>query len=149
MKEETRIRKMMEALGLADVHQATEAKKANLNMPVVVDEAKIDDFRAAQGLIYFLRAPELFSLKTCKHCGEDFLVSRQYVACCSYTCIRKDLEERGFKWRAGEDIEALVQSEVYEGNEPLWVRNLDSVTRALTILQASLSEQHPTHNRAS
>ncbi len=146
MKEETRLRKMMEALGLADVHQATVAKKQNLNMPVAIDESKIDNFRAAQGLLYFLQAPELFTQKTCKHCGENFLVSRQYVACCSYTCIRKDLEARGFTWRGGNDIEALVQSDVYEGNEPLWVRNLDLVERALLVL--SRSEQMSTSSPA-
>lgn len=130
MKPETKLRKMMEALGLADKLEEHVEVKKNLNRPVAVSEDKIQSFRAMQGVSYFLQAPELFSLKVCKHCDGEFLVSREFVAFCSYTCIRADLAERGINWTKGEDIEALVK-DVYEGNEPLWVRNIESLTKCL------------------
>lgn len=99
-----------------------------------VSEAEMQDFRSAQGLIYFLQAPELFHPKTCKFCKEPFIVSRMFVACCSYTCIRKDLERRGFKWEKGRDLEQVIlDPQVYNGNEPIWVRE-PQLSRALDIL---------------
>ena len=108
-----------------------------------VSEDEIDKFRAAQGLIYFLAAPKLFHPKVCRHCKEPFIVSRQFVACCSYTCIRKDLEERGFKWSKGDDLEALAQyHEVYNGNEPIWVKQ-PQLSQALEVLKILLEKENP------
>lgn len=142
MKPETKLRKMMEALGLADKLEEHVEVKKNLNRPVAVDESKIQSFRAMQGVSYFLQAPELFTLKVCKHCGGEFLVSREFVACCSYTCIKNDLAEIGINWTKDEDIEALVKT-VYEGNEPIWVRNIESLTRALTALTSHRENSEP------
>lgn len=110
-----------------------------------VSEDEIQNFRQAQGLVYFLQAPALFHAKKCKHCGEPFLVSRMFVALCSYTCIRKDLEARGFKWTKGEDIEEVVKDpQVYDGNEPIWIRQ-PQLSQALKVLQSLLenSEEVP------
>lgn len=135
MKKETYANKLAELLGLptpAAPPAVGKGKKQNLNTPVGISEDDIQSFRAAQGLIYFLQAPALFTPKKCPHCGESFLVSRQYVSFCSYTCIRKDLEERGIKWSKGEDYEALANDPaVYEGNEPIWIKNLDAIQAVL------------------
>ncbi len=131
MKEETRIRKMMEALGLSHKLEEHLEVKKNLNKPIAVDESEIQSFRASQGIIYFLQAPELFTLKVCKHCEAEFLVSRKFVALCSFTCIKASLAEIGIDWTKDEDIEALVKSDVYEGNEPIWIRNIDRLREVL------------------
>lgn len=143
MKKVTTANKLAELLGLrpdiaaqstAVVEEARystkKPKKGVTKHPVDigVTEEEIQDFRAAQGLVYFLQAPELFSFRVCKHCGASFFVSRKYVAFCSYTCIRASLNEIGIAWTKGNDIEALVNDpQVYEGNEPIWVRNVDRI----------------------
>jgi endogenous inhibitor of DNA gyrase (YacG/DUF329 family) len=112
-----------------------------------ITEDEIQEFREAQGLIYFLQAPALFTPKTCPHCGEHFLVSRQFVGFCSYTCIRKDLEAKGFRWDKGRDIEELVNDpEVYKGNEPIWIRGpaLRKAHKVLTNLLENSTEEPPT-----
>lgn len=113
-----------------------------------ISEDEIQDFREAQGLVYFLQAPALFQSKVCKHCGEPFLVSRLYVAFCSYTCIRKDLESRGFlRWEKGHDLEALANDpEVYEGNEPIWIRN-PKLSQVLAILKELLENPDSTDTK--
>jgi hypothetical protein len=142
MKKETTANKLAALLGLTDKVAIPEhfkdktkpEKKKTTSAHIGISEDKIQDFRAAQGLVYFLQAPELFKLKTCKHCGEQFLVSRMYVAFCSYTCIEKSLEEMGIKWRKGSDLEALVSDpEVYEGNEPIWIKNIDRIKAVLGV----------------
>lgn len=140
MKRETTAAKMAKLLGLE--HKVPEKlkpqteKKKNYGF-VPVNEDELQHFRAAQGLYYFFQAPELFTAKICKHCGESFLVSRKFVAFCSYTCIEKDLESIGIKWRKGQDFEALaLDPEVYAGNEPIWVRNLDRIQDLLDSLDA-------------
>lgn len=120
MKAETAQEKLNRMLGLAP-EKVAEVKAKTTGKVVEVSEDDIQEFREAQGLLYFLKAPELFTYKVCKHCGDGFLVSRLYVGFCSYTCIRKELEKDGIKWRKGHDIEALV-ADVYEGNEPIWLR---------------------------
>jgi hypothetical protein len=120
MKAETAQEKLNRMLGLAP-EKVAEVKAKTTGKVVEVSEDDIQEFREAQGLLYFLKAPELFTYKVCKHCGDGFLVSRMYVGFCSYTCIRKELEKDGIKWRKGNDIEALV-ADVYEGNEPIWLR---------------------------
>lgn len=142
MRKSTVQNKLAALLGLEDFKVDEKSGKSvkdikNYNQPVGISEDEIQDFRAAQGLVYFLQAPELFSAKNCPHCGEQFLVSRQFVAFCSYTCIKKDLENKGIGWSRGSDLEALAQSDIYEGNEPLWVKNLDQLQSILeTLLQA-------------
>lgn len=147
MKTETYKAKLAALLGLTEVHEATKEAEANRNRPIPISETQIQSFRAAQGLSYFLQAPKLFTAKTCKHCGENFLVSRKYVQFCSYTCIQKDLEERGIRWTKGEDFEALANDpQVYDGNEPIWIRNLPQVQTALEYLlesQSSLTTTSP------
>jgi endogenous inhibitor of DNA gyrase (YacG/DUF329 family) len=142
MKKETMQNKLAELLGLDQFKVETKASKGKKSEPkdrpyIGVTEDEIQSFRAAQGLVYFLQAPELFTARTCPHCHENFLVSRQFVAFCSYTCIRKDLENKGIRWSKGEDIEALVRSETYEGNEPIWIRNLDRLREVLETLPES------------
>jgi len=138
MKKETYQNKLAELLGL-DQFIVDTAKASSKSKPksedkfVGITEDEIQSFRAAQGLVYFLQAPELFSLKTCPHCGAEFLVSRQYVAFCSYTCISKDLEAKGIAWSKGEDIDSLITA-VYDGNEPIWVRNVDRIRQILDTL---------------
>lgn len=148
MKNETMEAKLNAMLAKLNPHKAealveTKIKTEQRNGNIVgVTEDEIQDFRAAQGLVYFLQAPELFQAKVCKHCGAGYLVSRLYVAFCSYTCIRISLEEQGFSWRKGQDIEALIP-DVYEGNEPIWVRNLPTLRIALEKLTSVGSPSSP------
>ena len=122
MKQETRANKLNELLGITT--KVEEVKVRSTGKIVEISEEEIQNFRAAQGLIYFLKAPALFQAKACKHCGERYLVSRLYVAYCSYTCIRKSLSEQGLEWRKGHDLEQLaIDPQVYDGNEPLWIRD--------------------------
>jgi hypothetical protein len=97
-----------------------------------------------QGIIYFLQAPRLFEAKICKHCGEGFLVSRQNVAFCSYTCIRLSLEEIGIKCQRVEvhDIDEPFPSpkyidDIYDGNEPIWIRNIDLIESMINKVRES------------
>lgn len=118
----------------------TKVENRNGNIQGITED-EIQEFRAAQGIIYFLQAPELFKHKTCKHCGAQYLVSRLYVAFCSYTCIKVNLEEQGFNWKKGQDLEAIaLDKEVFNGNEPLWIRNLPTLAKALEILTSTNSE---------
>lgn len=134
--------KLNALLGLTEKVQ--EVKTRSTGRIVGVTEKEIQEFREAQGLIYFLQAPALFTPKTCGHCGEAFLVSRKYVAYCSYTCIQKSLEEKGVGWRKGRDLEALAQDpQVYDGNEPLWIRS-HSLKRAHEILTSLLEKDSDT-----
>lgn len=122
MKNETKANKLNALLGLTAV--AEEIKTKVTGKVMGVSEKEIQSFRAAQGLLYFLQAPELFSARICTHCSEPFLVSRKYVAYCSYECIRKSLEDQGIKWRKGYDLESLaLDPQVYDGNEPIWIPN--------------------------
>jgi endogenous inhibitor of DNA gyrase (YacG/DUF329 family) len=122
--------------------KAEEVNTRSIGRFYGITEDELQEFREAQGLIYFLQAPALFTPKTCPHCGEHFLVSRQFVAFCSYTCIRKDLEAKGFRWDKGHDIEELVNDpEVYKGNEPLWIRS-STLKQALKVL-TNLLENGP------
>lgn len=110
----------------------------------MVEEAAIQEFRAAQGMIYFLQAPKLFSAKICHHCGANFLVSRNAVGYCSYTCIKNSLAELGVVWDKGRDIEALVNDpQVFDGNEPIWIKNIDQLKAALEVL-CQMAESQPT-----
>lgn len=148
MKEETYLNKLNELLGIKEkVEELPKFTKAKPNDIVAVDEDEIDDFREKQAVLYYLRAPALFTSKTCSHCGDTFLVSRKYVGYCSYTCTRKALEELGIKWSKGEDLEALANDpQVWNGNEPLWIRQstLESLEKSLTSLRDTLSSHQQT-----
>jgi endogenous inhibitor of DNA gyrase (YacG/DUF329 family) len=135
VRKETMANKLVELLGLSpelkvDVNSKGVAKKVepkNKNLPVGITEAEIQSAREAQAVTYFLQAPDLFSFKTCPHCGETFAVSRVFVAFCSYTCIAKDLENKGIRWsRLDESGNINVDEDyvkrVWEGNEPLWIK---------------------------
>lgn len=142
MKKETTAKKLAALLGLTEVHEKVEEKKKQRQGIIEgITEEEIQNFREAQGIIYFLQAPALFQYKVCKECGADFFVSRLYVAFCSYSCIRNNLNKMGFEWKKGHDIEALIADpEVYKGNEPVWITQLPSLRKALetiTTLQES------------
>lgn len=127
--------KVVEKAGYVD---PKKKKSTSTSGPVGLQENQIQELREMQGLWYFLQAPELFSAKKCPHCGIDFLVSRPFVAFCSYTCIEKDFERKtGILWKKGQDPEALAK-EVYEGNEPIWVRNLDRIRKVLNTIEEGL-----------
>ena len=137
MKRETYANKLNELLGIAE--KVEEKKTRSTGKVVGITEEEIQESREAQGLMYFLAAPELFTSKICPHCKEPFVVSRKYVAYCSYTCIRASLAEQGIKWRKGEDLEALANDpQVFNGNEPIWVRK-KSLEKLKVILE-NLSE---------
>lgn len=138
MKQETRLDKLNELLGITE--KVKEVKTRVTGQLVGVTEEEIQEFREAQGILYYLQAPGLFTFKVCPHCKEQFAVSRKFVAYCSYTCIRLSLAEQGIEWRKGRDIEALVADpQVYDGNEPLWVsqNTLERLTEVLTKLSES------------
>jgi hypothetical protein len=142
VKEETRLSKLAELLGLSTVVETHVEKKKNLNKVVEVPESEIQDFRAMQGVVYFLQAPELFKPTICKHCGEGFMVSRQYVAFCSYTCLKMDLEKLGIDWNRGEFTDSekinMTINGVWEGQEPLWIK--EPILTRLQDALASLSK---------
>ena len=147
MKRETMQNKLADLLGLSEFKVdkktgKTQKEIKNYNRPVGLSETEIQSYRFAQAVSYFLQAPQLFSAKICPHCGENFLVSREYVQFCSYTCIKKDLEDKGLAWKRGEDIEALVK-DVYEGNEPLWIRQPEKLRDALSYLDSQLASVKP------
>lgn len=145
MRQETIKNKLFELLEQATGQDLSQHKvetkkdktKKNYDRPLGVSEAELNSYREAQAISYFLRAPELFSPKTCPHCGEHFLVSRQFVAFCSYTCIYKDLQEKGIDWsrktKEGFDIDETYIDRIYEGNEPLWIRQsgIDAIRKVL------------------
>lgn len=128
-------------------HKVDTTKKTtpkNYDRPVGVSDAELDSYREAQAISYFFRAPDLFSAKTCPHCNESFLVSRQFVGFCSYTCIYKDLQEKGISWsrktKDGFDIDETYIQRVYEGNEPLWIRSsgIDAIRKVLAATEENL-----------
>lgn len=141
MKQSTVANKLAALLGIADKvdipekFQDPKAKKNGRTGYVAVNEEDIQEFREAQGVIYFLQAPALFQYKKCENCGDTFLVSRRFVACCSYNCIKHSLEKKGMSWSKGHDLEALAMDpQVYDGNEPIWIRNLDKLENVLSRL---------------
>jgi hypothetical protein len=138
-KKETYANKLNELLGIKEiVEQIEEKREINRGNLRAVEDHEIETYRAVEGLIYYLQAPRLFSPRICKQCEAPFLVSRLHVAFCSYECLRHNLNNIGIEWRKGQDIEALALSpQVFDGNEPLWVRNLETLQNVLM----DLSEQ--------
>lgn len=128
MKKETRLNKLAELLGIKTEVEVHVEKSNNRNKYIEVPEDKIQDLRTAQGVIYFLQAPELFSMKICKwrECQQPFAVSRQFIAFCSYTCIKDSLADIGIDWNRNDTSDAekieMTINTVYEGQEPIWLR---------------------------
>lgn len=110
-----------------------------VNNARAVREEEIQTFRELQGILYFLQAPALFTPKVCRYCKEAFLVSRRYVTCCSWDCLRRELQKQGFEWSKGEGIEfnedkmlkIINDNSIFQGQEPIWVRNLPQFQAAL------------------
>ena len=169
MRAETTLNKLADLLGIDKAHvenaqavkndpkvQRRRAKQRKAEDKVaaknrqfdMVEEAQVQEFRAAQGVIYFLQAPKLFTPKICHHCGASFLVSRNAVGYCSYTCIKNSLAALGIDWDKGRDLEALANDpQVFDGNEPIWIKNLDNLQEALQVL-VNLAEQHASAQEA-
>jgi hypothetical protein len=146
MKKVTAAERLLEALGMQgkfdtskyeeDPKKRQKLQKKNKSGLQGITEEEIQTFREAQGVIYFLQAPELFKQNQCKHCEEFFLVSRRDVAYCSYTCIKLSLAELGIEWsRDGKFEELAKDPSVYDGNEPIWIRNLDRIKKVLNLDQ--------------
>lgn len=125
---------------LGITQKAAEVETRSTGRIVGVTEAEIQEFREAQGLVYFLLAPQLFTPRLCANpdCGEPFMVSRKHVSYCSYSCIKISLNKLGLTFSKGNDLEALAQdSQVYNGNEPLWIRQ-PTLVKAAEMLQTLL-----------
>lgn len=133
MKKETQLDKLNALLGITK--QVEEVKIKSTGNTVGISEETIQKWREIQGIIYFLQAPALFSSKTCKNCNTKFLVSRLYVAFCSYDCITESLRKLGITWEKGSNPEALaLDPQVYDGNEPIWIQQ-PTLSRLKEILQ--------------
>lgn len=139
MKSETYTNKLAALLGLQDKVPAKTKTRNLSHREVAVREEEIQFAREAQGIVYFLLAPELFTPKVCKHCKEGFLVSRKQVGYCSYTCIKKSLEEIGIDWSKDGQFEALAQDQqVWDKNEPIWIKNIDAIKGILSVFDVQV-----------
>src|SRR5699024_1904905 len=138
MKKETKANRLIELLDLQD--KVANPYQTKPRKPKPVPEDEVQEFREAQGYLYFFQAPELFTRRQCKNCGDGFFVSRQLVSYCSYACIKEALNNMGLEWRRGKDIYTIIQ-ESYDGNEPIWIRNLDKLKTILTELLDSLNHK--------
>jgi endogenous inhibitor of DNA gyrase (YacG/DUF329 family) len=142
MKVETAAEKLNKLLGIdPDIIERDKRRQAALEAQRTgrlqgISEAEIQKFREMQGIIYFLQAPELFHLKKCPNCQTPFMVSRLFVAFCSYECIRESLRHiLGGEWEKIKDLESLaVDPQVWNGNEPIWIRNLPKLKMVLESL---------------
>lgn len=140
MKKETRLNKLNELLGLSKKAETLKNKASGSTLGVT--EQEIQNLRELQGIYYFLQAPGLFTSKICKNCKTRYVVSRQHVAFCSYSCIKESLRLQGVTWTRDNDLESLVlDSHVYDGNEPIWIRQ-NTLKRLLDILQESETIQY-------
>jgi hypothetical protein len=140
MKDETYLKKLNKILGISPevAEQAAIQRKIQQGDTVGIPDEEIEKFRELEGVIYFLQAPELFHSRVCAWCDASFFVSRLNVAHCSYSCLEAHIwEDYGVKWRRRENMELMVK-EVYGGNEPLWVRNLPRLQKALLKLTEAL-----------
>lgn len=138
MRKETYLAKMAALLDLDIPEEAIKPKEPDKRNPheTAVEEAEIARFRAKQGVVYFLLAPKLFHPRTCRKCEAPFLVSRKQVAYCSYECLQHDIRDNfGIRWERLDDME-LTAKEVWEGNEPLWVNNLDQIQEVIDSAKA-------------
>lgn len=144
MKKETYLQKMAALFDDVDLPPEILAPekigtKAN-PLDIAIKEEEIARFRARQGLVYFLLAPELFFPRTCRKCEAPFLVSRKQVAYCSYNCLQHDIKDNfGIRWERMDNMELTVK-EVWDGNEPLWVNNLDQIQQLVDDAKALLPQ---------
>lgn len=59
------------------------------------------------------------------------MVSRRNVAHCSMTCLQKEIEAiTGMPYTKADDMDYIV-TKVWDGNEPLIVKNLDRIRKQL------------------
>lgn len=145
MKQETIANKLAKLLKIEDKVDTT----AYSDKPVSkrskrfagIPEEEIQTYREGQALILFFQAPELYTPKICKHCGTSFLVSRHQVSYCSYDCVEREcLKITGVKWTRKKDMELMVK-EVWEGNEPLIIRNIDRIRKVLDEAETEITRQ--------
>ena len=132
MKRETYANKLNELLGItkevSEVQIKLAAKKGRI---IGITEEEIAVYREREAVKYFLQAPGLFHSRVCSQCGAPFLVSRLHVSTCSYECINRYCTENfGVSWSRANDLELAVK-EVWGGNEPLIIKNLSTLQKAL------------------
>ncbi len=155
MKTETYEQKMAELFGIStEVVEKVKVQRNQLEAKRSgkiqgISEFEIQKFREMQAVIYFLQAPQLFHLKVCPRCEQPFMVSRLFVGFCSYDCIREQIrDELGTNWEKSRDLEALaVDPHVWNGNEPLWIRNLPrlkEILEQLVVFQENDQLKNPT-----
>lgn len=147
MKKETAASKLAALLGLTE-----EKQKHDLKVEISegkfqgITEDSLQNVRALQGVVYYFKAPELFSWRTCMHCGNRFAVSRLHVGFCSPNCLGRYIREIGidWSWDMEEDQPAYVKR-VWQGNEPLIIKEetLKSMTKALEDLYTNMAEPTP------
>jgi hypothetical protein len=135
VKKETYANKLAELLGIQDVVDTSAYSDKPIGKRskrfAGLSESEITKYREGTALYYFFQAPELFQPRICAHCEAPFLVSRHQVALCSYDCLEREIEKiAGVKWSRHGDMELMVK-EVYDGNEPLIIKNLDRINKVL------------------
>jgi len=155
VKKSTYEKKMAELFGIdTQIIERVEDQRAKQEAQRTgklqgISEAEVQKFREMQAVIYFFQAPQLFKLKICPRCKQPFLVSRLFVGFCSYDCIREQIrDEMGTNWEKSRDLETLaVDPQVWNGNEPLWIRNLPrlkEILAELVTLQENDQLKNPT-----
>ncbi len=135
MKKETYANKLAEILGLQEVVDTSQFSDKPVSKRskrfAGLSEDEITKYREGTALYYFFQAPELFQPRVCRHCESPFLVSRHQVVFCSYDCLEREIEKvAGVKWSRHGDMELMVK-EVYDGNEPLIIRNLERIDKII------------------
>ena len=96
-----------------------------------MEEFDLQKIREAEGVAFFLNAPDLFSLRTCQWCGVEFLVSRREIWYCGIPHLQLGLNRQGIKWDKDKGFEAIVHDH-FEDNEPIWIRRLNDIREILT-----------------
>ncbi len=100
---------------------------------------EFEQIRIMQGTLYFLQAPELFTIQQCPSCNEWFAVSRQAVGYCSYACMNVAFKEAGLVFTKGGDLEALANDpHVWRKNEPLWTIKLSKLQKCLQVITEAI-----------
>lgn len=126
----------------ANYYREELAKLLGLELPVVpvkipkkqimaIDELETQRYREAEGIAYFLKAPQLFVARECLWCGSKFLVSRRHIAYCSYDHLKSGLNRMGIQWNKDSSFEAIVHDE-FQDNEPIWIRNISQIKEIVT-----------------
>lgn len=134
----------------ADYYQEKLATLLGLDLPVVpvkvpkkqimaVEELELQKIREAEGVGFFLKAPELFVARLCTWCGVEFLVSRRHIGYCSIDHLKLGLNRQGIKWDKDKGFEAIVHDH-FEDNEPIWIRRLEDIREILKDFEPMLSK---------